>query len=898
MIKKIIIGITLFVVLVFAALLAAPFLFKDQIVEKVKTIINKNVNAKVNFDEVNIGIIKSFPNLNFGLTNLQIIGIDTFATDTLVKMKELYVVVDIMTVIKKQPIVVKSFELTEPYLYVRVLKNGKANYDIVKAVSNATESLDTASNPFKVGLQSYSIKSGNLRYDDASLGFDMLLKNFDHKGTGDFTQDLFTLTTESGIDQLSVSYGGVNYLVKTKTKAKVPIAIDMPNMKFTFTDNEIELNELILKFAGTIAMPSDDIAMDITFDAAKSDFKNFLSLIPAVYASSFDKLTANGKFAINGFAKGIYNEKSLPSFDINMLIENGSFKYPDLPKGINNVQVSANISNKDGNLNNTIVSIPKGHIEFGTDPFDFRLLLKTPTTDPDINMAVKGKIDLAEITRMIPLEGTKLEGVLNADVQAKGKMSAVENGNYDQFYSAGTLSVVNLLYQSKDVPEAVNIPSAAFTFNPKNITVTNLDAKVGKSDFKATGTLDNYLGYLFKEQPIKGNFMLKSNVIDVNELMGSETATTTTNEESAPLEIVEVPANIDFVLKSDLAKVLYDNQIFENLTGEIVVRNSAINFNSVKLNTLGAAIAMNGNYTSIDPEKPAMNLDLGIQNLDIQKAFTTFSTVKAMAPIAKYTTGLFNGTMNFSTDFGKDMMPLMNTVGAKGTLNILKAIVGGFEPLNKLASQLKMDKYKQLNINNAKIDFVVNNGKVIISPFDIKQGNMNMNVAGSSGFDQSLDYVLKLKFPRAELGNQANEVVSNLTAKLNKQGVNYNAAENLNVNALIGGSITNPTVKISMADLAGGLKDAVTDAIDAKRKELEGKAKAETERLKAEGLAKAKELENKGRAEADRIKAEAQTKAKAETDRLKEEARKKSEEAKKKAEEEAKKKLKDLFKKP
>jgi len=896
MIKKIILGIVIFFVLIFAILLSAPFLFKDQIVAKVKTIINNNVNAKVNFDEVNIGIIKSFPNLNFGLTNLQIIGVDTFANDTLVKMKELYVVVDIMTVIRKQPIVVKSFELNEPNLFVKVLKNGKANYDIAKVDSSNTSTTDTSNTPFKVGLQSYAIKNGNLKYDDASLGFDMLLKNFNHTGQGDFTQDLFTLTTESGIDQLSVTYGGVKYLAKAKTNAKVPIAIDLPNMKFTFTENEIELNELVLKFAGMIAMPGDDIEMDIKFDAAKSDFKNFLSLIPAIYTSSFDKLTANGKFAINGFAKGIYNEKSLPAFDVNMLIENGSFKYPDLPKGINNVQVSANISNKDGNLNSTVVSIPKGHLEFGKDPFDFRLLLKTPTTDPDIDMAVKGKLDLAEITRIVPLEGTKLSGLINADVTAKGRMSAIEKGNYDEFNSAGTLSILNLIYQSADVPKAVSISNADFTFNPKNITVNNLVAQVGKSDFKANGTLDNYLGYLFKDQAIKGSFNLSSSLIDVNELMGPETQTAASTASEAPMDIVEVPANIDFVLKSDLKKVLYDTQIFENLNGEIVVRNSTLNFNSIKLNTLGAAITMQGNYTTIDPKKPAMNLDLGIQNLDIQKVFNTYNTVQAMAPIAKYTTGMFNGNMNFSTDLGKDMMPLMNSVGAKGTLTILKAIIGGFEPLNKLADQLKLDKYKTLTINNSKIDFVVNNGKVIVNPFDIKQGNMNMNVAGSSGFDQSLDYVLKMKIPRAEMGAKANEVVDNLASKLNKQGVNYKAAENINVNALIGGTILKPNIKLSMQDMASDLKGAVTDAIDAKRKELEAKARAEADKLKAEGLAKAKELENKGRAEVDKIKAEAEAKARAEENRLKEEAKKKSDELKKKAEEEAKRKLKGLFK--
>ena len=131
----------------------------------------------------------------------------------------------------------------------------------------------------------------------------------------------------SDIEQLIVKYGGIPYLNKVKLNAELPLDIDMKQMKFTFGENKIKLNELLLSAVGYLAMPNEtDRVVDFKFDAQKSDLKNFLSLIPAIYATNFKDLEASGKFAMNGTAKGIYNEKSIPAFDVNLTIENGKIK--------------------------------------------------------------------------------------------------------------------------------------------------------------------------------------------------------------------------------------------------------------------------------------------------------------------------------------------------------------------------------------------------------------------------------------------------------------------------------------------------------------------------------------------------------------------------------------------
>ena len=199
-----------------------------------------------------------------------------------------------------------------------------------------------------------------------------------------------------------------------------------------------------------------------------------------------------------------------------------------------------------------------------------------------------------------------------------------------------------------------------------------------------------------------------------------------------------------------------------------------------------------------------------------------------------------------------------------------------------------MDKYKKLELNNTKLNFKFENGRIKVEPFDLKQGPFAMNLGGSSGFDQSLDYVAKIALPRSEMGTAANNVVNGLASKLNSNGANVNLGENINVNALITGTAAKPVIKLSMGDIKNTLTDAVKDVIDAKKKELEDKAKAEAARLK-------NEAETRVRAEADKLKAEADAKKKELEAKAKAEADKAKKDAENKVKEELKKKFKNPF---
>ncbi|HEX5002041.1 MAG TPA: AsmA-like C-terminal region-containing protein [Bacteroidia bacterium] len=885
---KKIIRISLIVIIVLIGVIVAiPFVFKDKILSAVKDEINNNIRASVDFNDFDITIFSSFPDLTIKLGNLSVVNQAPFEGDTLAAMDLASVTLDIMSVINGETIRIKGVELKRPRIRLLVLENGQANWDITKPSTDST-STDGKPSKFKAGLDRYGITDGYVYYNDRSLGFSTELIDLNHSGKGDFTSDLFTLSTHTTVGATNLTYGGIPYIYKAHTAIEADLSMDMAHSKYTFKKNSIKLNELQFGVDGFVEMPSDDITMDLKWNVQVNDFKNFMSMIPGVYRDGFNNVKSKGRLAMDGTIKGIYNEHSMPGFTLNLLIADGMFQYPDLPTALNNVQVSLNVSNPDGVPDHTIIDLSRMHVEMAGDPFDARLVVKTPVSDADIDARLEGKIDLSSISHFVPLEqGTVLKGLLQADVTAKGRMSAIESKKYEQFNAAGTLTLKDIEYSGTDFPDGIKVGACELIFNPKNVTLNSFDMQYGKTDIRATGWVDNLIAYTFKEnQLLSGTLDIKSNVIDINQLSGN--STDSASADTAAMSVVEVPGNIDFTTTISAGKVYYDNMVLENLKGNISVRDRSLGINGLSFGMLEGTISMNGLYDTRNLNSPGFFFDLGLKQLDIRKTYDTFVAVQKMAPVAQRCNGKFSSDLKVRGTLDKNMNANLQSLTGGGKLTTSNVYLENFPPLLKVADALKMDQFKKMDVSNLNLSYTFENGRVSVAPFDMNIAGIKTTTQGSSGFDQTIDYTMDLKIPTAMMGGAATGVMNNLLAQANKAGANLSVGKEVPVAVKIGGTVNQPTVGTNLSSTAASvtddLKQQAIKEFEQKKKELEDQARAEAERLK-------KEAEDKAKAEADRLKKEAEEKAKQEVEKQKKEL---EEKIKKEAED----KLKNLFGKP
>lgn len=876
MLKKIVWGIVLLLLLLLGTAIVLPIVYKDKIVALVKEEVNKKINAKVDFGDVDLTILRSFPDFTLSVQQLRVIGTAPFEGDTLTAVKTLSLTIDLMSVIGGGQIDIKSIRLQDPLINLLVLKDGKANWDIAKP-DTTPPGAPAAPAAFKIALRQYSIENGRLSYDDASLGFTMTMEGLQHEGKGDFTQDLFVLRTNTTATATDLWYGGVKYLHRTEMKLKADLDMNMPESRYTFKDNELVLNRLVLGMNGWVALPKEDIQMDLAFEARENEFRNFISMIPGVYREGFDGIKSAGTLALKGWVKGTYNERQMPGFGINLKIANGMFQYPSLPVAVNNVQVNLNVNNPDGVPDHTLIDLTKMHLELGREPFDASLRVRTPVSDADLAGSIQGFVNFDNIRNIIPLEkGTRISGTMRSNLRFSGRMSAIEQKRYQDFQAAGSIELKNFNYTSKDYQQGFDLRACQLTFNPQNITLNNFDARMGKSDLRASGTLDNLLAYLFKNQTLKGQLQINSNTLDLAEFNAGNEASAPAAADTAPMQLIEVPANLDFVTTVQVGTLLYDNVQLNRVAGKVILRDQAVNMENLSFTTLGGAMKMSGQYATRERKKADMAFTMDMNGFDIQQTVKTFNTVKKLAPIAERASGKFSSSLTLNGRLNERMEPELNTFTGGGQLSTASVVIANFAPLQKVADLLKMDQFRQLNVSNVQLSFSFENGRVQVKPFTATLAGIPTTISGSTGFDQSLDYSLAMNVPTSKIPAAATGAINGLITKANAKGANFSMAENVKMNLNIGGTVANPTVTSDIRETGGKMVDALKDKArqeaDRLKKEAEEKVKAEAEKLK-------KEAETKAKAEADRLKKEAERKAKAEADRLKKEAEKKAKDA-------------------
>jgi hypothetical protein len=459
-------------------LISLPLIFGSQIKQAVKDYINQQVNADVYFGDIGISVFSNFPNLTVSLDEFGVAGRDEFKGDTLVDCQHFGVVVNLLSLFSDK-YEVRKITLEKPVIHAKVLKTGKANWDIMKpSTDTTTVATDTtAAAPLALSLRSYKLSGGQITYDDQAGDMYLSIHNLDHKGSGDFQNDNYDFETYTKADSVSFSMEGTDYLSKAFVDADLTVNIDQKEDKYTLKDNRIGLNALELFFEGFVAFVGDDIHMDMKYGTNQNTFKSILSMVPGMYTQDFGDVDTDGSFALDGTVKGTYNEQKIPGFSLNLGVKDGRFKYPDLPEEVKDINFDLKVSCPDGNLDKLKVEFPKFHALFGTAPVDMRCMLTGLTKENmGIDAQAKASLDLGNLMKMFPMEGQELRGKFTLDGTAKGTLNM----------SAGTFPVVNAImkmengyYKNADFPSALDKMSfdAEMKNASTNLTETTLNVK-------------------------------------------------------------------------------------------------------------------------------------------------------------------------------------------------------------------------------------------------------------------------------------------------------------------------------------------------------------------------------------------------------------------------------------
>lgn len=867
------------VVVLIVAMIAIPFLFKDKIKTAVLNAANEKLNATVDIKDFGLNLFSNFPNATLSLNDASVVGVGDFQKDTLLSAKSASVTIDLMSLFGSEYNISK-INLDKASIYTKVLEDGRANWDIMKVDSTASASTESES-AFKLNLKKITVNDCSFVYQNDSTKMKVTLNKWNGDLHGDFSASETTLNTNSTIGEVTFVMDGIPYLNKIQGVADATINANLDKMQFSFKESNLQLNDLKASIDGTFAMVGkdyEDMEFDLKLNAPDTQFKDILSLVPAMYTADFKDVKTSGTAKLEAYIKGLMHGDSYPAFDVKIMVNDAMFQYPSLPKAVNNINVAMAINSKGGSLDNMIIDISKFSFNLGGNPFSGSLNVSTPMSDPNLKAQANGTIDLGMIKDVYPLEkGTALNGKMTANLNVAARMSAIEKEQYENVSAAGSLKLSNMTYKSQDMQDVV-VNDAGLEFSPRYVNLSSLNLKIGKNDLSATGRLENFIAYALKDQTLKGQLNIKSNYLNANDFISSETAGTEETASSTTEDII-IPKNIDFVLNAALNQIVYGKMNITNMVGNMTVKNGVLSLNNVGANALGGSCKVSGTYDTSSPKTPKVNFDLALSKVSFAETFKSVESVQKFAPIFEKLGGTYSMNFKFNTSLGETIMQTLAGLTGSGALQTNDVKIEGVEALTALSSSLKTDALKSFSTKDLNLPFTINNGKLNTKPFNVNFGNGGvMKLEGATGLDQSIDYTGTVTLPKS----LANHYVSS-------------------VPITIGGTFTNPKIGIdTKALVAGAASSAVNELLggekgaDVSAKVSEEKAK-QIERIRSEADATATKLVAEAEKQSQALEEKAgsnplaKAAAKAAGKKLVEEAKKQGQNLRDKAEEQIKK---------
>ena len=786
-------GITLGVLLIL--ILVLPFAFQGKIEKLVKQEGNKMLNAQFDFSALDISLIRNFPSASITLEDFWLKGAGEFQNDTLIQAGELTAAVNLFSLFGNSGYDISKIIIEDTKVKAIVLENGHPNWDVMKpsADTTDTEETPTESAPIRIKLQKLSIKDLSVSYDDRQGGMYAAINHLNATCSGDFGSERTTVDLSMETPSLTYRTGGIPFLNKARLEADMNVDADFANNKYTLKDNTISLNAIQVNIDGWAAMQKNGIGMDMKLNTNEVGFKELLSLIPAIYAKDFQDLKTDGKASLTAFAKGILGQDQVPQFEVALDVKDGMFRYPSLPAGVENINIAANVKNAGGNIDATEITVSPFDFVLAGNPFSLKASVKTPVSDPDLQATAKGTLDLGKVKEVYPLEDMTLNGTIQADMNLAGKLSYIEKEQYDQMKAAGSIRLNNMKLNLQDMP-AIDIQRSTFSFSPRYLQLSETTINIGQNDLTVDSRFENYLGYALKGSTLKGNLNISSNHIHVNDFISSDTTTVqapethdSTTVSSSEAGVIRIPENIDFTMQANLKEVLFDKMKLETVSGVLTVKNGTVDMRNLSFNTMGGSITANGAYSAPKGVQPHLNAGFDMKGIGFAQAYEELGLVQQLAPIFSGLKGNFSGNLKINTPLDEKMSPVMQQVQGSGSLSTKDLSLSDVKFINQVADIVKKPSMKDIQVKDLNLDFEIADGRVTTQPFDLKLGDYTMNLSGSTGLDQTIDYTGKITLPSGGIGSKLGTV-----------------------DMTIGGTFTSPKVGIDMASLA---KNAAEQAL-------------------------------------------------------------------------------------
>lgn len=826
--KGLLIGGIVFVVLL-AILIAIPFVFRDALLEKTKTTINRNLNATIGFKDFRLSLIKDFPKASLRLQDVTIIGKGAFDGDTLLYVKSLRTSFGLLDLFSPNDLTINEIILDQAFLKLLVNADNQANWNIFpkEEETGPSDTSKETESSFGMQLSKIEINNANVSYSDFTLPMQMDFNGINMLIDGKMYGSETKLNANGVANQVNLLFDGINYISKTRLGIKSLLDINFDTWDFRFSEGELLVNNLPLDLHGEFSMPGDTMYFDLGFASKASTLGEILALTPPEYETYLKDLNATGNASFSGSFKGYYFGESYPDLQVQLRLAGGNARYAAMPEEIKNISGNLAIIKPQGGFNKTQISISNAHFEIRNNPMDMNLNLGNLMEDLRFDGKIAGRLNFDHLKDALPLDSLDMAGLLDINLSLKGNYSAIENKKYERIQTDGAIVLNNFVYNNKELTQPVKVSSGRLDFAPDKINLRQMDMTIGQSDLAFSGTVTDYYPYFFSGGTLRGSMQLASNYLNLNELIQlpvetapKETAQVTAtsdnkrrNNNQQPATNIQaptsatafnVPEQISLTIQADVKNALYDKLNISNIKGQVSINDGKLDLRGVNMNLLDGEMRIAGSYANTPQNKPLVDMAIELVRFDIPTAFQSLNLVRTYLPIAQQSKGRFSTTLNLKGQLNENMELMMPSLNGTGLFNSFNVQVLNSPVFNKIKSVLNEEKLRDLRIDDFAANFTIENGNLVLRPFETKVAGQQAIFAGRLNVENLIDMQIGFLINRDALSKNIENTIGFLPGQQNIQIIPVGIA--------IKGPVKDPSVNVDLSDAKALVKQEVKNA--------------------------------------------------------------------------------------
>ncbi len=732
--------LSVFFIVVLAGILLAR-IFEQQVTSYIIKEVNKNLTTEISISEVNLSLLKKFPDASVIFNEVLIKSAnpeaDPFMPDTLLFAEQVFLNFNIIDLIRSD-YSLNDLQFSNGVINIFISRNGKENYQFWSGNNTVSDE------SLKIELE--LVRFSDVRFFMENQATQTILDIYSRKSsmTGSFTAENFKLKAQIQGQINSYSRDGLRYI--DNKALRVDVSVIRQQQNFAVTTEKLQIGSINLHTEGELNTQHES-SVDLKITGSQIAIPSFMDYFPMLKKKIPSGMEYDGEFDMMLSVTGVVSKTSMPHLEAVYSIDKASIDYMEKGIRISGINVSGIYSNGDRNRSESSVIymdqisaiLNNSRISGKFRMLDFRM--------PGIECYINGKIKLENIQDLLPGNANRFLGYADTELFISGRNLSDFKFTRDDFSRLrykGTVIVRNLNLIREENTEVLKDINANIIID-KHLIVNDLNGYMFNNNLHLSGRIDNWYEYfidgsgtLWTDLNVYSDkFILDSALV----LMSSDTGRVERKDED--MEEVQT-AKLHIKLNFWFDEFRFQSVAAGDVRGELIYEPGLLKVNHVAGNTMMGSASSQATIEFYDDKAFSVLSSSRINGIDIKEVFTSFNNFSQEFIQDKHLEGKVSGSVDFYGEFNSFMKLDMKTFLVDAELNIKEGELIGFEPMEQLSRFIDVEELQHIHFSELKNEIFIRNGEVVIPQMDIYSSAMNLSGSGIHSFDNYYNYKIRL----------------------------------------------------------------------------------------------------------------------------------------------------------